>query len=74
MTRFVFALVIALVACATPVSAAEWESVSVPGEQSFSDYAWYRTWLKPHATFFSKHERDLFGESVILNVRGLTGA
>lgn len=74
MTRFVFALVIALVGWAAPVTAAQWETISVPGEQSFTDYAWYRTWLKPHATFFSKHERDLFGESVILNVRGLTGA
>ena len=53
---------------------AEWEQVSVPGEQRFSGYAFYRTWFKPHDSFFSKHERDLFGESVVLNVRGLAGA
>ena len=53
---------------------AEWKTVTVPGEQSISGYAYYRTWFKPHDSFFSKHERDLFGESVILNVRGLAGA
>jgi putative membrane-bound dehydrogenase-like protein len=67
-------LLLALFVCAAPATAAEWESVSVPGEQDFTSFAWYRTWLKPHASFFSKHERDLFGESVILNVRDLTGA
>ncbi len=51
-----------------------WETYAVPGKQTFTGTAWYRTWLKPHATFFSKHERDLFGESVILNIRALTGA
>jgi putative membrane-bound dehydrogenase-like protein len=61
-------------ACASDADCAEWETVSVPGEQSFTGNAWYRTWFKPHATFFSKHERDLFGESVILNIRGLRGA
>lgn len=76
MTRFFSSFVFAFFACVAPAIAAEWETVAVPGEQSFadSDYAWYRTWLKPHATFFSQHERDLFGESVILNVRDLTGA
>ncbi len=74
MARYTLTLVVTFVACAAQSSAADWETVSVPGEQSFTDYAWYRTWLKPHATFFSKHERDLFGESVILNIRGLPGA
>lgn len=76
MTRFFIPFVLAFFACIAPATAAEWKTVAVPGEQSFSDsdYAWYRTWLKPHATFFSQHERDLFGESVILNVRDLTGA
>ena len=74
MTRSIISLIITWIACAPQATAAEWETVAVPGEQSFTDYAWYRTWLKPHATFFSKHERDVFGESVIMNVRGLTGA
>ena len=72
-------ILLALFVCATsinaiPATAAEWETVAVPGEQDFTGFVWYRTWLKPHPSFFSKHERDLFGESVILNVRGLTGA
>ncbi len=76
MIRICLSLVIACSISLAPATAAEWETTKVPGEQSFPDshYAWYRTWLKPHATFFSKHERDLFGESVILNVRDLTGA
>ena len=79
MTRYTITIVAASFACTffaygTEASCAEWETVSVPSEQSFTGNAWYRTWFKPHATFFSKHERDLFGESVILNIRGLTGA
>ena len=53
---------------------AEWKQVTVPGEQNTSGYAYYRTWFKPHASFFNKHERDLYGESVILNARSLAGA
>ncbi len=64
----------AVFASAANSPAAEWTSTPVPGEQNFTGYAWYQTWFKPHATFFSKHERDLFGESVILNIRGLVGA
>ena len=52
----------------------EWDSVVVPGQQDFTGYGWYRTWFKPHASFFNKHERDLYGESVVLNIRGLAGA
>ncbi len=79
MTRHATTLFAAIFASALLVygmeaSGAEWESAAVPGQQDFTGEAWYRTWLKPHATFFSKHERDLFGESVILNIRGLTGA
>ncbi len=52
----------------------EWEKAEVPGTQVIEGYAWYRAWLKPHASFFNKHERDLYGESVVLNVRDLAGA
>ena len=62
MTKSLPAIFLALFVCAAPSTAADWETVSVPSEQDFSGFAWYRTWLKPHATFFSKHERDLFGE------------
>ncbi|HIL69515.1 MAG TPA: dehydrogenase, partial [Verrucomicrobia bacterium] len=52
----------------------EWQSVPVPGSRPLNGYAWYRTWFKPHSSFFIRHERDLFGESVILNIRSLKGA
>lgn len=55
-------------------SAAEWRRVDVPGAMDFAGHGWYRAWLKPHDSFFAVHERDLFGESVVLNVRGLAGA
>ena len=79
MTKSTITLVALLFACTVcaygrEANSAEWETVSVPGEQEFTGNAWYRTWFKPHATFFSQHERDLFGESVIFNIRGLTGA
>jgi len=67
-------LLVAFVSTASAQDGSRWEPVAVPGEQSFSGDGWYRTWVRPHPTFFSKHERDLFGESAILNVRGLTGA
>ena len=74
MIRSTIRLMVALFACATQTNAVDWTSVSVPGEQSFEGYAWYRTWFKPHQRFFAQHERDLWGESVILNIRGLAGA
>ena len=75
MPKFML-LILALALCvsATSPSWSQWQQVNVPGEQNISGYAYYRTWFRPHASFFSKHERDLFGESVILNVRGLAGA
>ena len=69
-----FALLVALCSLMPTTIQAEWKQVTVPSEQSFSGNAYYRTWFKPHNSFFSKHERDLFGESVILNIRGLAGA
>ena len=66
--------IVLLFAILSQASAGDWTPVSVPGEQSFKGYAWYRTWVKPHDRFFAEHERDLWGESVILNIRGLAGA
>ena len=43
------------------VSAADWQLAEVPGEREINGYSWYRAWLKPHATFFSRHDRDLWG-------------
>ena len=67
-------LLVTLLSLVAATSRAEWEQVTVPGGQNLSGYAYYRTWFKAHDSYFSKHERDLFGESVILNVRGLAGA
>ncbi len=53
---------------------AQWRSVSVPGAEEPAGYGTYRAWLKPHSSFFASHERDLFGESVILMVRDRLGA
>lgn len=52
----------------------DWQPVAVPGTTTFSGYAWYKTWFKPHDSFFINHQRDLYGESVIFNIRGLAGA
>jgi putative heme-binding domain-containing protein len=35
---------------------------------------WYRTWVRVDDSFFTKHERNLFEESVGVNFRGLEGA
>lgn len=63
--------------------AAEWRTIDVPGAWSAEtaqavaaaeNTAWYRTWVKVHDGFFTKHERNLFEESVGVNVRDLEGA
>lgn len=50
------------------------QTAKVPGARNFTGYAWYRAWFKPHTSFFSNHERDLWGESAIVNCRGIAGA
>ena len=67
---------------AQPV-AGDWQSIRVPGAwetngpataRDYDGFAWYRAWLKPHDGFFTPHERNLFAESVTLNIRGLADA
>jgi putative membrane-bound dehydrogenase-like protein len=67
---------------AQPV-AGNWQSIRVPGAwetngpataRNHGGFAWYRAWLKPHDSFFTPHERNLFAESVTLNVRSLADA
>ncbi len=62
---------------------AGWQTVRVPGAWETSGpaaarqhdgVAWYRAWLKPHDSFFTPHERNLFAESVSLNIRNLADA
>lgn len=74
MIRHTVTFAVVLFGGVTGVAAADWETTAVPGAKRFTGYAWYRTWFKPHDSFFSKHERDLFGESAVLNIRGLAGA
>lgn len=83
-------LLIVLVACplvSGVARAAEWQRIKVPGawpapaataapgaESGAAEFAWYRAWVKVHDSFFTKHERNLFEESVGVNIRDLAGA
>ena len=62
--------------------AAEWESIQVPEtvvESPPSPHeepyitAWYRCWVKVPDSYFSKHERNLFEESVGVSIKDLVG-
>src|SRR5688572_26512113 len=63
--------------------AADWRTIDVPGTwneptaqevAAAGHTAWYRTWVKVHDSFFTRHERNLFEESVGVNLRDLEGA
>ncbi|MDP1592176.1 MAG: hypothetical protein Q8M07_30730 [Prosthecobacter sp.] len=54
--------------------AADWQTARVPDKFDFTGTAWLRAWVKVHDSFFLKHERNLFEESVGVNIRDLTGA
>lgn len=65
--------------------AQSWTSISVPGRWPSpggnpgggggpGSFGWYRAWFKPHDSFFTPHERNLFTESVSLNIRDLATA
>lgn len=65
------------------LTAADWSPVAVPGTweekgpaaaKSYDGIAWYRTWVKVDDSFFTKHERNLFEESVSVNIRDLADA
>lgn len=51
-----------------------WETNGPAAARHHDGFAWYRGWLKPHDSFFTPHERNLFAESVTLNVRSLADA
>lgn len=51
-----------------------WSLASVPGATNFSGFGWYRAWVKVPDSYFTKHERNLFEESVGVYVRELAGA
>jgi putative membrane-bound dehydrogenase-like protein len=70
----VFATMWRALATDTPEAEARWQSVRVPGTTNFTGVAWYRAWVKVPESYFSKHERNLFEESVGVNIRDLSGA
>ena len=64
------------------VHAGEWGTIQVPGlwnvqrgsiQENLQRTAWYRCWVKVPDSYFSKHERNLFEESVGINLRDLVG-
>ncbi|MEX2581610.1 MAG: PVC-type heme-binding CxxCH protein [Verrucomicrobiales bacterium] len=69
-----FILALAMGLLLPDVKAAEWETVEVPGTGKFTGTAWLRAWVKVHDSFFTRHERNLFEESVGVNIRDLPGA
>ncbi len=62
---------------------AEWGSIQVPGgwAQTFANEnaaqvpltGWYRCWVRVPDSYFSRHERNLFEESVGIHIRDLQG-
>lgn len=66
-----FFLSLALI-CST--QAADWQTLQVPGKHEIAGTAWLRAWVKVHDSFFTKHERNLYEESVGVNIRDLAGA
>ncbi|MFO1438511.1 MAG: PVC-type heme-binding CxxCH protein [Verrucomicrobiaceae bacterium] len=63
-----------LLSLAAAAPAATWQPVHVPGKIDFTGIAWLRAWVKVHDSFFAKHERNLWEESVGVNIRKLAGA
>ena len=66
---------VAVMLCA--VSAVAQTTVPVPSPADrppVAADAWYRTWVRVDDSFFTKHERNLFEESVGLHFRDLVGA
>src|SRR5574339_204044 len=57
-----------------PARPGDWEPIHVPGATNFTGTAWYRAWVKVPDSYFTKHERNLFEESVGIYIRDLAGA
>lgn len=71
--KALFRLILPVVFIAV-AQAADWQTARVPGKLDFTGTAWLRAWVKVHDSFFLKHERNLFEESVGVNIRDLAGA
>src|SRR5262245_1507180 len=61
-------------ALAADAPVAGWQLASVPGATNFNGVGWYRAWVKVPDSYFAKHERNLFEESVGVYIRDLAGA
>ena len=71
--------VICGIAAALPLHGADsvtnaWQPVTVPGAVPFTGLGWYRAWIKVPDSYFTRHERNLFEESVGVYIRDLAGA
>src|SRR5947207_9354324 len=79
MTRSTLLLFAAFVLNPLIAQDGSWRTVQVPGPRAASEapgadgVAWYRAWVKVNDSFFAKHERNLFEESVGVNIRDLAG-
>lgn len=51
-----------------------WEEKGPPSARSLDGVVWFRTWVKPAPLFFTTHERNLFEESVTLNLSDVADA
>jgi hypothetical protein len=72
----ILALALAILAW-TFLRAADWQPARVPGPAPANPpegSSWYRCWVRVADSFFTKHDRNLFEESVGVNLRDLTGA
>src|SRR5687768_3645453 len=46
----------------------DWQPFTVPGATNYAGNAWYRAWVQVPDSFFAQHERNLFEESVGVNI------
>lgn len=77
------AILLSLTSALAQEKSADWQTIPVPSAweksnlskaKAYDGYAWYRTWFMPDNSFFNKHARNLFEESVNINIRGLADA
>src|SRR6185503_760791 len=75
--------ILGLVILAASLRGADWQPITVPGAweekgpdvaKTYDGVAWYRTWVKVPDNVFAPHERNLWEESVTVNVSELADA
>jgi len=79
-TRLAAGLLLALLAIPggfaadAPAASSGWKLIPGPGATNFAGFGWYRAWVKVPDSYFTQHERNLFEESVGVNIRDLAEA